>query len=127
MLQTILQALLSRYERVALSSLEREFAAIFVEWTGINTVKPANKVRLVILGVNVVHLRVFLWLQIRHSIHRDYLCDECKAEIRGQRPLEPKQLLLRARHSTTMQKGDCRHEHKILQSKKAIVATSMEF
>ena len=31
MLQTTLQALLGRYERVALSSLEREFAATFVE------------------------------------------------------------------------------------------------
>ena len=90
---------------------------------GINTAPPANKVLCVILGVNVVHLRVFLWLQMRHSIHRDHLCYECKAEIRGQRPLERKQLLLRARHSTTMQKGDCRHEHKILHSKNAIIIT----
>ena len=36
-------ALLGRYERVALSSLERAFAAIFVERTGINTDPPANE------------------------------------------------------------------------------------
>ena len=73
----------------------------------------ANKVLCVILGVTVVHLRVLLWLQTRHSIGRDHLCYEYKAEVRGQRPLEPKQLLLR--HGI------------VLQCEEAIVATSIKY
>ena len=93
-----------------------------LERTAIDTDPRAFQVGTVIFIVNVVHLSVFVWLQIRHPIdsnhrrHRVYASDHQRlVTIRGLGRLSPgdsREKAIVATHEHVIlqcKKGDCRH------------------